>query len=331
MVTIDDVAKCAGVSKATVSRVLNNADTVSDKRRELVMDAIKRLKYEPNIAGRMLRKSETKSILVVFSVLIPEFMNAVTAEADKAGYTILFYYSPAYIKNAKPLSPVYQGLVDGVILQDVMLDQKVLYDIMERYPVVLCGGVMSFEGKDENSIAIDNAVVAYNMTKHLIEKGKKRIGFVGIQLGGKVEPKFSRDREIGVRKALAEAGIDMIDSLKYIGDVGYSTGREAADYYMSLSQMPDAVFCFNDKIAIGCISAFKEKGLRVPEDIYVAGFDNLGITAQFDPTISTVAQPFNEMGELAVRRILSEIQGELPEEVKIEGRIILRKSTGEED
>ncbi len=329
MATIDDVAKCAGVSKATVSRVLNNADAVSEKRREMVLDAIKRLKYEPNIAGRMLRKSETKSILVVFSVLIPEFMNAVTAEADKAGYTILFYFSPSYIKNSKPLSPVYQGLVDGVILQDVMLDRKVLYDIMERYPVVLCGGVMSFEDSDEKSITIDNAAVAYSMTKHLIEKGKKRIGIVGIQLGGKVEPKFSVDREKGVRKALAEAGIDMPDEFKYMGDVGYSTGREAVDYYMALPQMPDAVFCFNDKIAIGCISAFKEKGLRIPEDIYVAGFDNLGITAQFDPTISTVAQPFNEMGELAVRRILSEIQGESAEDVKIEGRIILRKSTGD--
>ena len=329
MATIDDVAKFAGVSKATVSRVLNNTDVVSEEKRNIVMEAVRELNYQPNIVGRLLRKSESKSILVVFSVLIPEFLNAVTMEAEKAGYTILFYYSPSYIKNAKPLSPVYQGLVDGVILQDVMLEQEILYDVIEKYPVVLCGGVMPFEKCDVNTITIDNVGVAYDMTKHLLQKGRKHIGIVGIQLEGSIEPEFSIEREKGVRKALMEAGCELKDFMKYIGNVGYETGRSAVDYFMTLENMPDAIFCFNDKFAIGCISALKERNIRVPEDVYVIGFDNLGITAQFDPSISTIAQPFDEMGTQAVRGILSKIQGDPMDEIKIEGRIILRKSTGD--
>lgn len=333
MATIKDVAELAGVSIATVSRVLNNTGRVSDARRIQVENAVKALDFNFNMAGKILRKAKTNSILLVFSVLIPEFLKGVIDEANRQHYNVIMSYTPVYIQNAKPLQPLYQGLVDGVILQDVMLEKSVLKNTIENYPVVCCGNFMDFAEVKPHGISINNQEVSYQVTRYLLEKGKKTIGCVGLFIDNAVEPLFSIEREKGVQQALIEAGIPLNTDLKYKGDVGYQTGRDAVDYYQTLDEMPDAVFCFNDKIAIGCIARLRELNIRVPEDIYVVGFDNLGITAQFSPTITTVAQPFEEMGELSVRGLMQQLEGSEADDgalnQKIEAMIIFRESTGE--
>jgi len=328
MVNIKDVAKRAGVSPATVSRVLNDNYIVSQKRKEMVMSAINELGYEPNMAGRMLRASETKTLLVAFSVMIPEFLNGVTDAVRKANYDVLFSFTPTFAGSQNPLKPVHQGMVDGVILQDVMLKEEVLKGLFDKYPTVMCGGLMPFSLYQDSVIDINNLEISYEMTKHLIRKGKKRIASVGIVLDESIEPEFSRKREQGIKKALKEAGMIYDAAMNYKGDVGYDTGRSAVAYFMNLNEMPDAIFCFNDKIAIGCISALKNHGFKVPDDIYVTGFDNLGITDQFDPAITTIAQPFYDMGMESVRLLIGKIKGEAHlKPHKIEAKLVLREST----
>ena len=330
MATIDEVARLAGVSIATVSRVLNRNYPVSEKSRARVMAAVEALGYQTNLAGRMLRTNTSRTLLVAFSVLIPAFMDAVIETANVYDHTILFSYCLPHLTHTEPLKPLYTGMADGVIYLNVMLEPAVFADVCSRYPAVLCGDMRDYAAPDVHRIVVDNETMARRMTEHLLDKGCRRIGCVGVRDAQGQITQFSREREQGVRKALAARGLAPEPAWVFHGDGSFEGGRAAADALavQTGKAMVDGLFCFTDTIAIGCIRRLSERGIRVPDDLRVAGFDDIDPARHLIPSLSTVAQPFDAMGRECVLRLVRPERYPEAGQHRIAGQLVIRESTG---
>ncbi len=170
------------------------------------------------------------------------------------------------------------------------------------------------------------------MTRYLIEQGRKRIATVGIGDCQGNPAYFSRERREEARRALAEIGIPLDRQLHLDVQTGYRGGAEAADYFLSLPERPDAIFCFQDTVAVGCMQSLRRQGVAVPEDIAVAGFDDLEICRFIDPPLTSVKQPFYEIGREAVRTWMiihhDQPKRSIGRQVRLAARLVLRESTG---
>lgn len=330
LTTIGEVAAKAKVSVATVSRVLNGSCKVSEERRRRVLQAIKELQYEPNLVGRMLRKSETRTILVVFSIMLPDLIRGIKDAAAAAGYEVILQYSPGPDTDASQFAMLHRGMADGAILPEIQIDNTLLASLYDQFTIVQCGETTKYP--QAHVVAVNNEEIACQMTRHLIELGRKRIATVGIGSCQGRPAYFSRERREGVRRALDEIGIPLDQQLHLDVQMGYRGGAEAADYLLSLPERPDAIFCFQDTVAVGCIQSLHRRGVAVPGDIAVAGFDDSEICQFIDPPLTSVEQPFYEIGREAVRTWLL-IHHDRPNrsigrQVRLAARLVIRESTG---
>ena len=328
LATIGDVASRAGVSVATVSRVLNGNCKVSEERKRCVLKAVKDLRYEPNMVGRMLRRSETKTILVVFSIMLPDLIRGIKAAAAQAGYEVILQFSPGQNTDSTQFVMLYRGMADGAILPEVQIDEKLLTELCSQYPIVQCGETTSFP--QAHIVAVNNEDIACQMTRHLIIQGKKRIATVGLADCQGMPAYFSRERLAGARRAMLEAGLPIDPALHVDTRIGFLNGADAGRYFLSLPERPDAVFCFQDSLAVGCIQVFRKAGLTIPDDIAVAGFDNTEICQVIEPALSSVDQPFFEIGQEAVRTWLlihDQTNRAIGRQVRLAARLVLREST----
>lgn len=325
MVKIEDVASLAGVSVATVSRVLNNNYMVSKEKRDKVLEAVKALNYQPNALGRNLRRTETKMILVVCTAVIDEAMNGIQDVAKEMGYDVIISYSDKRDSKSS-VKFLENGLVGGVIFLNMLLKNDDMYNICKQYPVVQCGEYIDIP--NSYLVSINDQKAAYEVVSHLIQQGKKRIGFVACD-GYDGSPNFSKERERGYRQALADHGIEYITELRLSGDNTFESGAIAAKHYFGLENRPDAVFCVLDNIAFGCLNALKNFGVSIPDDIAIAGFDNLEISEASEPPLTTVAQPFYEIGRETMKMLVSLIKGEitLGRQLFLNHQLIIRGST----
>lgn len=330
MANIHEVAKRAGVSIATVSRVLSRPEAVAANTRRKVMQAVSQLGYAPNSAGKHLRTQKSGKLLV----LVPDISNpfysrilqSIEETAQRAGYAVLLgdtqqdvkreerYTQMLRRREAEGLIVVGHGLPDAAI--------AVSEELTTAAPIV--AGCEVNRRVNIPSVHIDNHAAARDAMEHLYELGHRRIGIVtGPMMSG-----LSRDRLQGVT-ACAKARNAERDLIVVNGDFTIDSGRAAAERLLDRSDPPTAIFCFNDQMAIAAMSVVRSFGCQVPKDVSVVGFDDISFARYTVPPLTTVAQPVREIGQEAVRLLLGIINHEsmAPVSVILRHSLIVREST----
>lgn len=307
MATIKEVAKAAGVSVATVSRVLNNEQVVAAQTAERVKAAIERLDYSPNMLGNSLRKSRTDSVLVLLPTLSNQFfsriLRGIEQEAKKRRYNVMICMTGADRETEeKYLAMLKTRRADGVIFLASTLEGEALTALAKRYPVVQCCEYTA--GSQTPFVAIDNEKAGYDATAALIGRGHRNIAF----LGANRDTVSSEERRRGYLKALAEAGIPPREENILLEGYGFDSGIRSAARLLAREEKPTAVFAAADSIAIGLIRGLTEAGCRVPEDMAVIGCDDIAVASFMTPSLSTIAQPQQELGSYAMRLLAEKIQ-----------------------
>lgn len=328
MATIQDVAKMAGVSAATVSRVLNNSPSVVRETREAVLDAIKNLNYQPNLLGRNLRRMEARMVLVLLPNISNPFYSRIVKGIEdvghKNGYNVMLCNTDSDREREKVYIELLKNrLSDGVIFMAPEMGKDELSEIGRNFPVVQCCEYK--EGAGVSHVSIDNLAAAKKAVSHLIGLGHKRIGMISCN------NRFvsTIQREAGYKKALEDAGIKFDPLLIKYGDYGFKSGLRAAKQFISMPDRPSALFAISDIMAIGAIKELKENGLKVPDDTAVVGFDNISLASMYDPMLTTISQPKYDLGCMAMELLLKQTQGELkePQDIFLEHELIIREST----
>lgn len=328
MVTIQQVAREAGVSVATVSRVINNSEVVTENTREIVLNTIKRLNYKPNLIGRNLRRKETKLALILLPSISNPFYSTIVKGAEdiahENGYNIMLCNTNSDINRERVYIELLKNkLADGLIFMASEADKDELSDLAKKYPVVQCCEYK--EGSSAPHVSIDNLSAANRIVMHLIDLGHRRIGMIS----GNNEFVSTRQREAGYRKALENSGIEFDISLIKHGNYGFKSGLRAAKQLLSIEKRPTAIFAISDSMAVGAIRAIKESGYKVPGDIAVAGFDNISFASMCEPPLTTISQPKYDLGCTAMEMLLKQIQGKKnePKEILLEHELVIRQST----
>jgi LacI family transcriptional regulator len=323
-VTINDVATAAGVSAATVSKVLNGRYGVAMATSQRVQEVISQLGYESSLVARSLRSHRTNVIGILVAEFEPfsaEILKGVSQAIGGTGYDLLAYSSgdpAAEGWERRSLSRLSGTLIDGAI----MVTPTVI-DPGGAAPVV---AIDPHEGPAGTpTVDSDNVGGGRSATEHLLALGHRRIGF----LAGRTDLASSRLREEGYRAALAAAGIGVDPTLLRIGGYRRESGRAAARELLSLPGRPTAIFAANDLSAIGAVEAAHDVGLSVPEQLSVVGFDDIPESALSVPQLTTVRQPMQQMGAEALRLLLGLLDGtrESTSHVRLPTELVERAST----
>jgi LacI family repressor for deo operon, udp, cdd, tsx, nupC, and nupG len=330
MVRISDVAKLANVSTATVSRVISNSATVKKETTDKVMKAINKLNYQPNVLARQLRRLETKTILVVVpdisNTFFSKILRGIESIAIQNGYQVLLGDADNNVeRESSYLNILRQRKADGMILLTARMEQSLVVEISNEFPVVLACEYI--EGSDIPTVSIDNISSARKATDYLISLGHKRIGFIS----GPLDVVLSRDRLKGFRQAMNQNEIPVDSYLIQEGDFSYESGFNLMNKYLALKNPPTAIFAANDEMAIGAIKASKAKGFSIPEDISVVGFDDIKFASIVEPSLTTIRQPTYEIGVKAMELLIGLInKDELQkEQYMLEDQLIIRESCQE--
>ncbi|PLS16053.1 LacI family transcriptional regulator [Bacillus sp. M6-12] len=327
MVRIVDVAKMANVSTATVSRVISNTGSVKSGTAEKVLEAIQKLNYQPNLLARQLRRLETKTILVVVPDITNTFfsnvLRGIEAIASEHGYQVLLGDTENIVERESGyLNIIRQKKADGMILLTARSSQNLLEEIAQEYPVVLACEYI--EGSKLPTVSIDNISSARKAADYLIGLGHKRIAHISGPLGVVV----GRDRLRGFQQAMIQNGLTVEPFLVQEGDFTFESGFNLMMKFLALEHSPTAVFAANDEMAIGAVKAIKSKGLKVPEDISVVGFDDIKFASVFEPAITTIAQPTFELGKIAMELLLKLMNNDelKKKQYMLEDRLVVRES-----
>jgi DNA-binding LacI/PurR family transcriptional regulator len=312
--TIEHVAQLAEVSKATVSRVLNDSPKVTEQTRERVMKAIKESGYYPSATARRLTTNKAETIGLIIPApqdktfgnpFYTEILRGFTHQAKIEGYDLLLFINE-YQFNYSQL--FHDRRVDGLLLVGVNRNDKGVIQLSKnKFPYILTGKV---DYREANYVDADNRGGAYQAVSYLVNLGHKRIGY----LGGSFDFVFNQERFEGYLQSINTE----------------ESGYEAMRKLLESSSIPTAVFVANDLDAIGAMKAVKEKGLRIPEDISLIGFDDIQLTSYTEPTLTTVRQPIYEMGTTAISLLVQLIEGKKEEPLKVElpTQLIIRESSG---
>jgi LacI family transcriptional regulator len=306
-VTIKEVARQAGVSVATVSRVFTGHGPVQEETRRRVLEVASRLRYVPHAAARSLTTNKTGAVGVVLPNLYGEFFSEVIRGIDltarRSGYHVLVSSSHSDRTEVEAVLRALRGRVDGLIVMSPEADAQALEaNLPAALPVVLLN--CRADGSDFASINIDNYGGAFAMTRHLMALGHRRIAF----LRGAPDNYDAGERLRGYRDALRAAGVDPEDELELAGDFSEESGYRAGGVLLRLAPRPTAVFAANDSMAIGLLHAFQEAGVRVPEEIAVAGFDDIPIGRFLTPPLTTVRVAIADLGALAIQQLLEALE-----------------------
>jgi LacI family transcriptional regulator len=330
MATMRDVAVRAAVSMATVSHVINGTRYVSPELTERVRAVMTSLNYQPDAVARSLRRRETLTIgLLLPSTEIPFFASvaySIEKAASDRGYNVILANSDWQLSNElRYLNDLLARRIDGLVCISAEMTAEQIATVIEAgTPVVMFEREMP--GFELDAVGIDNFRGAYDATSHLLQLGHRRIAFVE----GLANSVLSTDRVNGCRRALQEWGIEMDPLLLARGDYLPESGRVAAENFLKLSEPPTAIFAFNDLMALGVLQVLDQRGLRVPEDVAVVGFDGIPLTQYTSPALTTVRQPLAEMGVAAIELLLARIQDEGPDEaqfIRLDPELVVRDST----
>ena len=330
--TIDDVARLAGVSIKTVSRVFNNEPHVRPATRERVMVAAAELEYRPNLSARRLAANRAYVIAMLYdSPKAPDYVAEVQHGALSAcrarNYDLLIHpcdaRSPSLIDEVLDLH--HQATVDGfVVLQPVSDNQELNRVLLDEGIPAVRVSQRAFPGLPRIAVADEEA--ADEMTEHLIELGHRRIGFIM----GHPDHGSSHERLAGYRTALARHGIEYDAALFEQGRYDYESGYACARRLLAIRPRPSAIFASNDHMAMATLTAAHERRLEIPHDLSVAGFDDTAFAGFAWPPLTTVRQPVVEIAKLATSLLLDRLQGrtkDFPDQ-QLRAEIVYRASTG---
>lgn len=330
-VTMKDVARAAGVSLSTVSRVLNDNLSVDSDLRKEVLDAIKQLGYQPNRSAQQLRSSISHVIgLIIADVENPFFTSVIRGIEDVAFdrqlNVLLCNTDEDPDKQQEYLKVMSEERVAGLIITPTFdTDPEQLRSLQQSgMPIVLLD--RQIEELECDQVIVDNVAGAYTATRHLIELGHRRIAFVQ----GNLPVRTYTDRYIGYTQALTEASIQLDRNLVLELSPRLEDTYETMLPYLRSKQPPDAVFAANNLMTLGVLKAIKQAGLSVPEDIAVVGFDDMPWSGELCPPVTSVAQPTYELGQEAARLLIRRINDEkvFRQDVLLKTRFIIRASCG---
>ena len=331
MVTIKDVAREAKVSVATVSRVLNGSGPVSDETKRRIREVAGRMRYVPHSGARSLITAKTQTLGVLLPDLYGEFFSEVIRGMDdtaqKNGFHLLISRAYADRHGIETAIRAMRGRVDGVVAMSPDLDADALLNLPSTIPVVLLCSVP--KGNSIDSLTIQNCRGAKEMVAHLISRGHRRIAIIK----GSPRNYDAAERLRGYRLALREAGVERDSSLELDGDFTEAAGYSAAVKLLAMKDRPTAIFAANDSMAIGALSALKESGVGVPEDMAVAGFDDIPLARYMDPPLSSVHVPICDLGARAVDLLLHGIthkNDHARRRDRVSTKLVIRRSTGGE-
>lgn len=330
MATIKDVARLAGVSITTVSHVINETRYVSDGTKEKVHDAMNKLNYRPNILARSLRSGETKTI----GLIVPDSANLFFAEIAKTiedvgfshGYNVVLCNSGNNLEKERAyIKTLINKQVDGVIFISSGGTPADVQDLIEaEIPTVIVDRDIKAELVDV--VLTDNEHGGYVATQHLIELGHTRIACI---TGPQQLPPSIRRME-GYKRALQEANLPIEPTYILEGHFQFQDGFEGAEQLLTSSKPPSAIFASNDMMAMGVLNAAYRRGLRVPEDLAIVGFDDIQMARAIFPTLTTISQPTSRVGETAADLLLQRIRNSdylTPQRVVLTPELIVRETT----
>ncbi|PZE83291.1 LacI family transcriptional regulator [Curtobacterium sp. MCBD17_032] len=323
--TISDVARAAGVSVPTVSKVINGRDGVAAATSQRVLAVIESLGYESSLVARSLRRSRTDVIGILVTEFEPfstELLKGISSAADGTGYELLAY-AGLVSGEARPgwerrsLSRLAGTLIDGAIVVTPTT-------LMASTPIPVVSIDPHTGPEGHAAIDSDNVGGARAATEHLIGLGHRRIAHIR----GRADLASAELREIGYRQSLEAAGIPFDPDLVCVGDYQTSVSAEVARELLARPDRPTAVFAANDSSAIGVLQVAGELGLRVPQDLSVVGFDDVPQAANATPPLTTVAQPLHDLGAEALRMLLELLGGrDVPAHVQLPASLVVRAST----
>lgn len=333
---LKDVAKMAGVSISTVSRVLNGKSCVNDETKKRVLDAVEQINYRPNIVSKSLKMGRSNTIcLMVSSIenpIFPPIARGVEDTARKSGYIVVLCNTDEddsigreYVESMKT------RWVDGFIICSAVNSSNYYRKLHEEgFPLVM---VNRFEKEDQeliDTVSVDNYQAAFEATRYLIRTGHCRIAMAY----GSEELLLYRERYRGYKEALRQAGLTYDDSLVMREAYSRESFYQLTKDVMELPEPPDAIFASSDPIAFWVMYALHDLKINIPEDVAVMGFDNVELSAMMEPPLTTVSQPLYELGCVAAKSLIRQInykdkKGELPAPIKsvLGTNLIVRKST----
>lgn len=327
MTNIRKVAELAGVSVATVSRALKLPDVVSPATREKVFRAVDQAGYKPNLMAVQFRSQRTYNLVVLVPTIANTFfarvISGIQEAAQERGYGVLLCNT----LGNEAMETQYASLVstrqaDGVIqLRAFNPFSDKAFPAGTTLPMINACEVL--DNAPCPTVKLDNRSAAREATEHLIGLGHRRIGMIK---GPRRSP-LTRDRQLGYQDALSVAGIPVDERLLCPGDFTPLSGYQAAETLIALAERPTAIFCENDEMAIGAMSRIKQAGLRVPDDISVAGFDDIAFASYTDPPLTTIAQPAEAFGREAVAMLINVLEGHKVDNRVMPYTLLTRSST----
>lgn len=324
-ITIRDIAVKAKVSKSTVSRVLNNSTSVNEQKRAAVLTAMQQLEYKPNALARGLAGGQSMTIGVVTQNIGSPFYDY-TTHGIISGLHGTNYF-PLVVDgqwNAEieqvAIRTLLKRQVDGLILVGGTLSGKMLAELAEKKPCIVVA--QKLDGWEERCVTIDNVDAAFRATNFLVQHGHTAIAhFTGL-----IEHDDAKDRLEGYKKALKAAGIPLNPDWIFQGDFACQSGEIGVETLLNKAVDFTAIFAANDQMAMGARLALYRRGIRVPEEVSIMGFDDQPASAYLSPPLTTVVQPATEMGRTAARMLLQLLEGEPLEAANLKAEIVVRES-----
>jgi LacI family transcriptional regulator len=333
-VTIKDVARASGVSCATVSRVLSGYEFVRETTRNRVMEAVEHLGYVANLQARSLVSGRSQIVGLLVPNLDNGYVGTITLGIDQelalTNYDVMLYTSHRHPgKESFYVDAIANGLTEGLLLIAPLVPTAYLNALREQnFPYVLIDQTDATESS--NVVEATNWQGAYEATCYLNQLGHTRIAFIT----GSLAVRSAIDRLQGYKAALVDCGIPVREELVIEGDFQQPTGYETTKSLLqSVDPPPTAIFASNDLSAFGAMDAARECGLRIPGDISIIGFDDIPQASFVYPKLTTVRQPLEQMGQVAVKLLLEHIEGRsrAPQRVALATQLVIRDSCGRVD
>jgi LacI family transcriptional regulator len=305
-ITIYDIAEALSLSPATISRGLKDHPAIRKDTRKRIIDKAREMGYQHNSFASNLRRNRTNTIGVIVPRLNSYFMSTVIAGMEKvanaAGYNLIISQSMESVqKEISNVNTLFNSRVDGLLVSlaydtedishfDMVLDKNIPLIFFDRV----------FEHPQCTSIVIDNYKAAYEVTQHLISQGSKRI----VHISANLKRNVYIDRLKGYKQALADANVPFDEKLVFYNNLSDQAGVEVSQAILAMDQKPDGIFSANDACAVSCIRQLKMAGVRIPQDIAVAGFNNDPLSKVIEPNLTSVNYPGQEMGEIAASTLI---------------------------
>lgn len=330
MATLEEIAKRAKVSRSTVSRVINDDSRVSDDTRKRVLTVVQRLNYHPNMAARSLATGRTRVLGLVIPMGVttlfsdpyfPILIQGVTSACNTHDHSVMLWLAEPEYERRMINQIMHSGLVDGVILASMLVDDSLMNSLIESdMPFVLVGRHPT--DSRVSYVDVDNIGSARGLVTHLLKSGYRRIATIT----GPHNMIAGADRLEGYTLALSDMGIELDPRLVVAGNFSENGG------YLSMQKLlplkPEVVFVASDSMAIGALRAIRGAGLHVPQDIGVAGFDDMPFAERTDPPLTTVRQPIHRAGMVAAETLISLIAAPRPEprQIILPTELVIRES-----